>query len=285
MNNFFEVKNVTFSSNKNHNLSGVNFHLKNKGDILSILGPSGVGKTTILRAIAGLDNIKDGEIWLDKKLISSKKLSIEPEKREIALSFQENSLFPHLNILQNLKLGKERKTRIKRKVSIDECISSFYLESILNKYPHQVSAGEAQRASLIRSLISNPTLLLLDEPFSNVDIGLKEKLQVNLKKILEKKKISSLIVTHNYEEAFYFGSKCCLFSRGKLIQFDNPYKIYHFPATIDVAGFFNKGVFIKAKVISKNELWHKVLGKINTHPYLGLLLPYPTNHYTKLIEE
>ncbi|MAZ46202.1 MAG: iron ABC transporter [Rickettsiales bacterium] len=262
MNKFFEVKSVTFSSSKEHRLVDVSFSIKNQGQIISILGPSGVGKTTILRAIAGLDTITEGEILLNKKVISSTSVFVEPEKRDIALSFQENSLFPHLNVFENLKIGQLKRTKKKIKLSLEECIEAFFLNSILKKYPHEISAGEAQRASLIRSLISKPSLLLLDEPFSNVDIGLKEKLQVNLKTILKKNNISSIIVTHNYEEAFYFGEKCCLFAKGKLIQFDNPYNIYHFPASQDVASFFNKGTFVTAKVISKNELSHKILGKI-----------------------
>ncbi len=262
MNKFFEVKDVTFSSSKEHRLVDVNFSIKEQGQIISILGPSGVGKTTILRAIAGLDPITEGKILLKEKIISSTNIFVEPEKRDIALSFQENSLFPHLNVFENLIIGQLKRTKKKIKLSLEECIEAFFLNSILKKYPHEISAGEAQRASLIRSLISKPSLLLLDEPFSNVDIGLKEKLQVNLKTILKKNNISSIIVTHNYEEAFYFGEKCCLFAKGKLVQFDNPYNIYHFPASQDVASFFNKGTFVTAKVISKNELSHKILGKI-----------------------
>ena len=185
MKNYFEVKDVTFSSSKEHELVNVNFYIKDQGDIISILGPSGVGKTTILRAIAGLDKIKKGEIWLNKNIISSENIFLEPEKREIALSFQENTLFPHYNVLDNLKLGEKRKDNY-NKISLDDCIEKFFLKEILNKYPHEISSGEAQRASLTRSLLSNPKLLLLDEPFSNVDIGLKEKLQVNLKKYSSK---------------------------------------------------------------------------------------------------
>ena len=109
MKNYFEVKDVTFSSSKEHELVNVNFYIKDQGDIISILGPSGVGKTTILRAIAGLDKIKKGEIWLNKNIISSENIFLEPEKREIALSFQENTLFPHYNVLDNLKLGEKEK--------------------------------------------------------------------------------------------------------------------------------------------------------------------------------
>ena len=113
---FFEVKNVTFSSSKEHKLIDVNFCIKEQGQIISILGPSGVGKTTILRAIAGLDSIIKGEIFLNKKIISSTKIFVEPEKRDIALSFQENSLFPHLNVFENLKIGQLKRTKKKNKI-------------------------------------------------------------------------------------------------------------------------------------------------------------------------
>ena len=262
MKKFFEVKNATFSSSSNHELINVSFNIEKSGDIISILGPSGVGKTTILRAIAGLEKITEGEIWLNNVLLSSKSNFIEPEKRGIALSFQDNSLFPHLDVRENLVLGERRKSKLKKKVMINDCIELFHLESLLKKFPHEISAGEAQRASLVRSLLSNPFLLLLDEPFSNVDIGLKENLQVNLKNLLKENNISTIIVTHNYEEAFYFGEKCCLFANNKLIQFDNPYNIYHFPASQEVARFFNKGAFINTKVISNNQLQHDVLGTI-----------------------
>ena len=116
MNTFFEVKNVTFSSSKDHKLIDVNFCIEEQGQIISILGPSGVGKTTILRAIAGLEPIINGEIFLDKKIISSTNIFVEPEKRDIALSFQENSLFPHLNVFDNLKIGQLKRTKKKNKI-------------------------------------------------------------------------------------------------------------------------------------------------------------------------
>ncbi|MBS91626.1 MAG: iron ABC transporter [Rickettsiales bacterium] len=261
MENFFEVKNVTFSSSKSHKLNNVSFNIPKEGQIVSLLGPSGVGKTTILRTIAGLEKIENGEIWLDKTLLSSKRNHLQPEERNIALSFQDNCLFPHLNVLENLKLGLKRKGP-QKKLDIFKLIDDFYLNKLVNKYPHQISSGEAQRVSLIRSLLSRPKLLLLDEPFSNIDQGLKEELQIRLKKILNFLRLTTLIVTHNYDEAFYFGNKCGLFIDNKLEQYDLPYKIYHFPNSEKVANFFNKGIFVNAQVVSKNSLKHPKLGLI-----------------------
>ena len=259
MKEFFKVDNVTFSPNQKYLIKNVSFKIFNKGDIISLLGPSGVGKTTILRTIAGLDKLIDGEIWLDKKLISSKNLNIQPEKRDVSLTFQNNCLFPHMSLEQNIMISKEDELDVSE---VNNLIKNFYLNDLRNKFPHEVSSGEAQRVALIRSIVSNPKLLLLDEPFSNLNKGLREELQVILKQILKKKKITSIIVTHDYDEAFYFGDMCGVLINQKMIQFSEPYKIYHHPNSPEIANFFNKGEFIEAKIISKNELFHEKLGVI-----------------------
>ena len=185
MNNFFDIKNVDFQIGGKIKVKNVSFSIKNEGEIICLLGPSGIGKTTILRSIAGLEKINNGTINLKGRLLSSNKENIEPEYRNISLSFQENSLFPHYSIKKNIDLGTLRKG-IDKKNNIDknEIISLLNISHILKKYPHQISAGEAQRASLARSLVSNPDLLLLDEPLSNIDQSFKEEIQVKLKQIL-----------------------------------------------------------------------------------------------------
>ncbi len=259
MKEFFKVDNVTFSPNQKYFIHNVSFKIFNKGDIISLLGPSGVGKTSILRTIAGLDELIDGEIWLDKELISSKKFNVEPEKRGVSLTFQNNCLFPHLNLKQNIMISKKNKLNINE---VDHLIKKFYLEDIIDKFPHQVSSGEAQRVALIRSIVSDPKLLLLDEPFSNLNKGLREELQVLLKQILKEKKITSIIVTHDYDEAFYFGDMCGVIINQRMIQFSEPYQIYHHPNSPEIANFFNKGEFIEAKITSNKELFHEKLGVI-----------------------
>ena len=182
--NFLEVKNVDFSAGGKIKLKNVSFLIENKGDTVCLLGPSGIGKTTILRTIAGLEKIKNGSIKLNNNIISSKKIHVEPEDRNISLAFQENSLFPHYNVEKNILIGTEKKNTKKTKINPKDIINFLNLKKILNKYPHEISAGEAQRASLARSLLSNPDLLLLDEPLSNVDQSFKEEIQVELKKLL-----------------------------------------------------------------------------------------------------
>ena len=207
--NFLDIENVTFQVDGNDKVNNVSFSIQKEGDIICLLGPSGIGKTTILRTIAGLEKVKSGAIKLKGKIISSNKINIEPEDRNISLSFQENSLFPHYTVEKNIYLGTERKNKnIKKKINPKKIIELLNIGHILENYPHQISAGEAQRVSLARSLVSQPDLLLLDEPLSNVDQSFKEEIQVQLKKILKSLKITTIIVTHDSYEAFYLGNKC-----------------------------------------------------------------------------
>ena len=172
--NFLEIQNVTFAASNKNKVNNVTFNLDKEGDIVCLLGPSGIGKTTMLRAIAGLEKIETGKIILKGKTISSPNFHIEPEERNIALSFQENCLFPHYNVIDNIKFGADRNKDKKFNFSIYDIINLLHIEEIQQKYPHEISAGEAQRVSLARSLMSKPDLLLLDEPFSNIDQSLKE---------------------------------------------------------------------------------------------------------------
>ena len=261
--NFFDVKNVDFSVGGKTKVKNVSFSIEKEGDVICLLGPSGIGKTTILRTIAGLEKIKSGLIVLNGKTLSSNEINTEPEDRNISLAFQDNSLFPHYSVEKNILLGAERnKERKDKKISLKEIIDLLDIPYILNKYPHQISAGEAQRASLARSLITQPDLLLLDEPLSNVDQSFKEEIQVRLKKILNQLKITTIIVTHDSYEAFYLGSKCGIILDQKLRQFDDPYKVYHFPNSVEVVNFLNRGILIPATVTGEKTLENEDLGLI-----------------------
>ena len=260
---FLEINNVTFQAGGNNKVNNVTFSIENEGDVICLLGPSGIGKTTILRTIAGLEKVKSGKIKLKGKVISSNKINIEPEDRNISLSFQENNLFPHYTVEKNIMLGTERKGKNRKKsINVDKIIKLLNIRDILNKYPHQISAGEAQRASLARSLLSQPDLLLLDEPLSNIDQSFKEEIQVKLKQILKDLKITTIIVTHDSYEAFYLGSKCGLILDSQLKQYDDPYNVYHFPNSIAVVNFLNRGILIPAKVTGENSLENDDLGTI-----------------------
>ena len=260
--NFLEINNTTFVASKINKVLDFNLTIKNEGDIICLLGPSGIGKTTILRSIAGLQKIPKGKIFLKGKLLSSEFNHIEPEKRNVALSFQDNSLFPHYTILENINFGAKRNRNANYNFETDELIKLLHLEGLAEKYPHQVSAGEAQRVSLARSLMSKPDLLLLDEPFSNVDESLKVELQQNIKKILKEKKITTIIVTHDSYEAFYMADYCGILLSQTMKQFDTPYNIYHYPNSIEVVNFLNRGILVDAMVLDESSVEHKCLGVI-----------------------
>ena len=252
--NFLEIQNVTFAASKISKVNNVTFDIEKEGEIICLLGPSGIGKTTILRTIAGLENIYSGRIILKGKVISSPDLHVEPEKRNVALSFQENCLFPHYNVIDNIKFGADRNKDKKFNFTVYDLINLLHLEEIQQKYPHEISAGEAQRVSLARSLMSKPDLLLLDEPFSNIDQSLKEELQLKIKKILNEINISTIIVTHDSYEAFYMGNKCGIILDQSLKQFDIPYNIYHYPNSVEVVNFLNRGILIEAKITGEDKL-------------------------------
>ena len=277
-NNFFEIDNVSFAAGGKNKVNNVSLKIENEGDIVCLLGPSGIGKTTILRTIAGLEKINKGKINLKGRTLSSENIHIEPENRNIALSFQENSLFPHYNIEKNINLGSDR-VKDDKKIQTKEVINFLNLNKILNKFPHEISAGEAQRASLARSLVSQPDLLMLDEPLSNVDQSFKEEIQVELKQILTNSKITTIIVTHDSYEAFYLGSKCGIILDGELKQYDDPYNVYHLPNSVEVVNFLNRGILIPAEVTSPKSLENEDLGTITGN----FARPFPIGSKVKLL--
>ena len=258
---YVEINNVDFKAGNIIRVKNVSFNIEKKGDIVCLLGPSGIGKTTILRSIAGLEKIEKGFIKIKSRIISSEKTHIEPENRNISLAFQENSLFPHYTVEKNIYFGTERKIK-NTKIDPKKIIKLLNIGKLLHKYPHQISAGEAQRVSLTRSLVSNPDLLLLDEPLSNIDENFKEEIQVKLKQILNQNKITTIIVTHDSNEAFYLADKCGIILDGELKQFDEPYNVYHSPNSISIVNFLNRGVLIPAKVTGEYTLENQDLGLI-----------------------
>ena len=263
---YFEIKNGNFIASEKNKVNNINLKIEKQGEIVSLLGPSGVGKTTILRTIAGLQKLNTGEIFLKNKLISSNDIHLEPEERNIALSFQDNSLFPNYKVIDNINFGKKRSNGNGFDYNTEDIIKLLHIEPILNKYPHQISAGEAQRVSLARSLMSKPDLLLLDEPFSNIDQNLKEEIQVSVKNLLKKINLTTIIVTHDSYEAFSIADKCGIILNQELKQYDVPYNVHHEPNSVEVAKFLNKGVFINVKVIDSecavHRLQHDELGEI-----------------------
>ena len=273
--NFFEIRNGHFAASEKNKVNKVNLKIEKQGDIVSLLGPSGVGKTTILRTIAGLQKINSGEIYLKNKIISSDNFHLEPEKRNIALSFQDNSLFPNYKVIDNINFGKKRSNGNGITLNVNDIIKLLHIDPILEKYPHQISAGEAQRVSLARSIMSKPDLLLLDEPFSNIDQSLKDEIQYSVKNLLKEISLTTILVTHDSFEAFSIADKCGIILNQELKQYDVPYNVHHEPNSIDVANFLNKGIFIDVKVIDSECAVHRL-----KHDELGEIRGKLSNNFT-----
>ncbi len=232
-------------------VSDLNIHLR-AGDIGCLLGPSGCGKTTTLRAIAGFEPVSDGEIRLDREVISSPVLRLPPEQRRIGMVFQDYALFPHLSVQDNIAFGIHRDPDRKRVVQ--ELLEMVKLSHLGKRYPHELSGGQQQRVALARALAPDPKLLLLDEPFSNLDGELRRRLSSEVRGILKQRGTSALLVTHDQNEAFSVSDHVGVLKDGRLQQWDTPYNLYHEPITPFVASFIGQGYFIRGQLLTPDTV-------------------------------
>jgi iron(III) transport system ATP-binding protein len=201
------VSNLSISFDVNHVLDGFNLNLES-GDIFALLGDSGSGKSSALRFIAGLEKAKDGSVVLDGKDLSMSGVhSVRPEQREIGMVFQDYALFPHMNVFQNISFGIDHLAKDEKSLKVTSLLELISLSGIEKKYPHQLSGGEQQRVSLARALANSPKLLLLDEPFSSLDKSHRDELIRDVRNILKKKSVTSILVTHDEKEAEVFADK------------------------------------------------------------------------------
>jgi iron(III) transport system ATP-binding protein len=236
----------------------------NTGEIGVLLGPSGCGKTTLLRAIAGLQSIQSGQIELAGEIISGGQIHIAPSLRKVGMVFQDYALFPHLTVEQNISFGLKQLEVKAQKARVAEVLDLVGLPQYGKKMPHELSGGQQQRVALARSLAPQPSLLLLDEPFSNLDADLKERLAQELRQILKISGTTALFVSHDQQEAFAIADKIGIMNQGVLEQWDDAYTIYHQPKTRFVAQFMGDGVFIKAKASQQNQqiIYDTALGQL-----------------------
>ncbi|GJL79462.1 MAG: ABC transporter ATP-binding protein [Nitrospinaceae bacterium] len=225
-----------------HVVKGISFVLE-KGDIGCLLGPSGCGKTTLLRCIAGFEPLTSGSISVDGREVSGRNY-VAPERRRMGMVFQDNALFPHLTVAGNVAFGLKHRTRADKRNIVRNLLNTVGLAEKEGKYPHELSGGQQQRVALARALAPEPQLILLDEPFSNLDVELRESLSVEIRTILKRFSITALLVTHNQTEAFAMADRVGVISDGVMEQWDTPYGIYHRPATAAVAKFVGEGVLI-----------------------------------------
>lgn len=219
-----------------------------KGDVICLLGPSGCGKSTTLRAVAGFEPVYSGEITLNGTIISATNRHVPPERRRVGMVFQDYALFPHLTVRDNVGFGLTHATANSRQGRIDEMLSLTGLSEFGRRYPHALSGGQQQRAALARALAPQPTLLLLDEPFSNLDPDTTERMRLELLHLLKATQTTAVLVTHDHEEAFAMADHVAVLNNGKLEQFSTPETIYHLPVSPFVAEFVGQADFIPGTV-------------------------------------
>lgn len=219
-----------------------------------LLGPSGCGKTTVLRAIAGFEPVLEGEIILDGRVISSKTIQVPPERRGIGMVFQDYALFPHLSVGENVTFGLRKQSRSQQRKVAHEMLELVGLEDCMNRYPHELSGGQQQRIAVARALAPEPPLLLMDEPFSNLDVDLRERLVLDVREILRQRQTTTLFVTHDQEEAFVIGEHVAVMDDGRILQWDLPYNLYHEPANRFVADFIGQGRLIEGVLVSHESV-------------------------------
>src|SRR5690554_1820043 len=231
----------SFDKGKNYALENVTFDLK-AGDVCAIVGESGSGKTTLVRLIAGLERPDSGSISLGGKVIASLDKFVQPEKRKIGLVFQEYALFPHLTIFDNVLYGISRLKNKKERVQ--EMLDLVGLSEMGKRYPHQLSGGQQQRVALARALAPQPSLLILDEPFSNLDAMLRTQLRNQVFEIIEKTGVTVLFVTHDTQDALSVADEILILQNGKVVQKDAASNLYVKPNNLYVASLFGNTVRI-----------------------------------------
>jgi iron(III) transport system ATP-binding protein len=248
-----EVANLRHAYGDQVVVQGLSFALP-RGVIGCLLGPSGCGKTTVLRCIAGFEAVQEGEVRLNGKVVSRAGATLAPEKRRIGMVFQDYALFPHLRVADNIAFGLHGARAHERNARLGELAERVGLSDVLSKYPHEISGGQQQRVALARALAPRPELLLLDEPFSNLDVELRERLSLEVRDIIRASGATAILVTHDQHEAFAMADEIGILHAGRIQQWDSAYNLYHRPANRFVADFVGQGVFLPAKAVSASEL-------------------------------
>jgi iron(III) transport system ATP-binding protein len=275
---WLEMENVVRRFGARSAVNGLSMRLA-KGSIGCLLGPSGCGKTTALRCIAGFEPVDEGVIRAHGRVLASSDFHAAPESRQIGMVFQDYALFPHLTVIDNVAFGLHRMDRSQRSRRAEEILATVGLAEHRNHFPHQLSGGQQQRVALARALAPEPEIVLLDEPFSSLDVELRERLGVEVRSVLKKLNATALLVTHDQQEAFAVADLVGVMKDGQLEQWDSPYQLYHRPATRFVADFIGQGVFIPGEVVAAGSVRTELglmrangNGKWQTGSHVDLLL-------------
>jgi iron(III) transport system ATP-binding protein len=222
-----------------------------KGEILALLGPSGCGKTTTLRLIAGFERPDTGTVGIGGRIMTDPMTFVPPEQREVGVVFQEYTLFPHLTVEANIAFGLQRLGAQHRNRRVKEMLEMVGLAPLARRYPHELSGGQQQRVALARALAPRPSILLLDEPFSNLDTDLRTQMLREVYSILRELGTTAIFITHDQAEAFTVADRVAVLNQGRLEQLGRPEEIYHLPATRFVAHFVGKANCLLGRVVAE----------------------------------
>ena len=252
-NSFLSLENVSASYDKASVIENVSFSLQ-EGELACLLGPSGCGKTTILRAISGFQSVTQGSISLAGNIISNTTTMLNPEQRGVGMVFQDHALFPHLSIAENVGFGLAKLNKKEKLNRVSRLLDLVGMSAYKSKYPHELSGGQSQRVALARAIAPQPSLLLMDEPFSNLDTELRESLGYEVRMLLKELGVTAIMVTHDQHDAFALGDRVGVMSHGQLVQWDTSFNLYHAPNSRFVANFIGDGVFVRGHLISNNTV-------------------------------
>ncbi len=260
---YLSVDGICHVYDKKPVLNTIGFALQ-EGEVGCLMGPSGSGKSTVLLCIAGLESITNGSISLNNRLLSNKLTTCPPEQRRIGMVFQDFALFPHLNVYDNVAFGLHETTPEQADYAVQEVMDLCDIAQLAQAYPHEVSGGQQQRVALARALATQPDLLLLDEPLSRLDASLHEKISRQLRDILKSKQQTTLVVTHNQNEAFLIADSGGVINEGAICQWDKIENLYHRPNCTFVAEFVGEGFLLSAEVTADGGIENQ-LGRLGEH--------------------
>ncbi|WP_166371082.1 ABC transporter ATP-binding protein [Psychromonas sp. SA13A] len=244
------IQNLSCSYQKTAVLENLDLSLHDN-EIVCLLGESGCGKTTLLRAVAGLQTELTGQISIRQKILNDPQTYVPPELRKIGLIFQDYALFPHLNVFDNVAFSLSKMTKQEKQQRVQEVLALVQLSDLSARFPHQLSGGQQQRIAIARALAYQPDLMLLDEPFSNLDQHVRFQLIHEIRQLFKQRQMSALFVTHSKEEGFAFADRIALMQAGKIVQIDTAQKLYRKPNSPYVANFMGQANYIDVQVVDK----------------------------------
>lgn len=235
------------------------------GEIVALLGPSGCGKTTTLRLIAGFERPDTGTIKIAESTVAADSTFVAPERRGVGMIFQEYALFPHLTVARNIMFGLHSIPRRERRPRLEELLELTGLTQFQDRYPYQLSGGQQQRVAMARALAPRPHVLLLDEPFSNLDTELRLQMRVEVRDLIKQLGTTAILVTHDQQEAMTVADRMAVMLDGTVHQVDTPESVYHYPANRAVARFVGQGTFVPARITG--DLAESDLGRFEIHEH------------------